>query len=161
MAIIRMFSRLYNHHHNQFSHIFISSQQSYTRGSAQPSVTHWSTLSLWICPWGTFHVVFWVWCPAPGLSFWRFISIVVCQCSSLFHSAYSSKWYSKELYCSNERQQIGDPWVSQRFSACLWPRAWSWSPRIKSCVGLPAWSLLLPLPVSLPLYLSGINTILK
>ena len=50
-----------------------------------------------------------------------------------------------------------DPWVAQRFSACFRPRAWSWSPRIESCVGLPAWSLHLPLPGSLPLSLSWIN----
>ena len=48
----------------------------------------------------------------------------------------------------------GDPWVAQWLSACLWPRARSWSPRIKSHVGLPAWRLLLPPPVSLPLFLS-------
>ena len=46
-----------------------------------------------------------------------------------------------------------DPWVAQQFSACLWPRARSWSPGIESRVGLPAWSLLLPLPV-LPFSLS-------
>ena len=44
-----------------------------------------------------------------------------------------------------------DPWVAQRFSAYVQPRAWSWRPRIESHIGLPAWSLLLPLPVSLPL----------
>ncbi|CAD7690296.1 unnamed protein product [Nyctereutes procyonoides] len=38
-----------------------------------------------------------------------------------------------------------------RFGACLWPGARSWRPGIESHVGLPAWSLLLPLPVSLPL----------
>ena len=48
---------------------------------------------------------------------------------------------------------IRDPWVAQRFSACLWPRVWSWSPGIESSIRLPAWSLLLPLPVSLPLSL--------
>ena len=48
----------------------------------------------------------------------------------------------------------GNPWVAQRFSTCLWPRAWSWSPGIESHVRLLAWSLLLPPPVSLPLYLS-------
>ena len=47
-----------------------------------------------------------------------------------------------------------DPWVAQRFGACLWPGARSWRPGIESHVGLPAWSLLLPLPVSLPLCLS-------
>ena len=49
---------------------------------------------------------------------------------------------------------VGDPWVAQRFRACLWPRARSWSPGIESRMGLPAWSLLFPLPVSLPLSLS-------
>ena len=44
---------------------------------------------------------------------------------------------------------LGDPWVAQWFGACLWPRARSWSPGIRSRVGLPAWGLLLPLPVSL------------
>ena len=48
----------------------------------------------------------------------------------------------------------GDPWVVQRFSTCLWPRSWSWGPWIKSHLGLPAWSLLLPPPVSQPLSLS-------
>ena len=47
-----------------------------------------------------------------------------------------------------------DPWVAQRFSACLWPRARSWSPGIESHIRLLAWSLLLPPPVSLPLSLS-------
>ena len=32
-----------------------------------------------------------------------------------------------------------------------WPRAQSWSPGIESHIGLPARSLLLPLPMSLPL----------
>ena len=48
------------------------------------------------------------------------------------------------IYCT------GDPWVAQWFGACLWP----WSPGIESRVGLLAWSLLLPLPVFLPLFLS-------
>ena len=29
-----------------------------------------------------------------------------------------------------------DPWVAQRFSACLWPRARSWRPGIESHIGL-------------------------
>ena len=49
---------------------------------------------------------------------------------------------------------LGDPWVAWWFGACLWPRAWSWSPGIESHIGLPGWSLLLPLPVSLPPSLS-------
>ena len=57
---------------------------------------------------------------------------------------------------------IGDPWVAQRFAACLWPRARSWRPGIESHVRLPgAWSLLLPLPVSLPLSLSLSLTIVN
>ena len=43
---------------------------------------------------------------------------------------------------------------AQRFGACLWPGARSWRPGIESHAGLPAWSRLLPLPVSLPLSLS-------
>ena len=39
--------------------------------------------------------------------------------------------------------------VAQQFSACLWSRAGSWTHGIKSHVGPPAWSLLLPLPLSL------------
>ena len=63
---------------------------------------------------------------------------------------------------------VRDPWVAQQFSACHRPKAWSWSPGIKSHIRLPAWRLLLPLPVSLPLSppslslcLSWINKILK
>ena len=47
--------------------------------------------------------------------------------------------------------EMRDDWVAQWLCASLRPRAWSWSPGIESHVGLPAWSLLLPLPVSLPL----------
>ena len=49
---------------------------------------------------------------------------------------------------------VWDPWVAQWFGACLWPRVRSWSPGIESRVRLLAWSLLLPPPVSLPLFLS-------
>ena len=52
---------------------------------------------------------------------------------------------------------MGDPWVAQQFSACLWPRAQSWGPGIGSRVGVPAWSLLLPVSASLSLYLSWIS----
>ena len=43
--------------------------------------------------------------------------------------------------------------VAQQFSSAFGPgaRAWSWRPGIECCVGQPAWSLLLPLPVSLSL----------
>ena len=50
-----------------------------------------------------------------------------------------------------KKKKKGDPWVAQRFGACLWPRARSRSLGIESHVGLLAWSPLLPLPVSLPL----------
>ena len=42
-------------------------------------------------------------------------------------------------------------WVAQWMSVCLRPRAWPQGPEIESHIGLPARSLLLPLPVSLPL----------
>ena len=38
-------------------------------------------------------------------------------------------FFSKRFY-------LGDPWVAQWFCACLWPRAPSWSSRIKSCPGM-------------------------
>ena len=48
-----------------------------------------------------------------------------------------------------------DPWVAQRFSACLWPRARSWRPGIESHIGLPVhgacFSLCLCLCLSLSL----------
>ena len=53
-----------------------------------------------------------------------------------------------------KREQTGMPGVAQRLSICLWLRAWSQSPGIKSCSRLPAWSLLLPLPMSLPFSVS-------
>ena len=43
----------------------------------------------------------------------------------------------------------------------LGPGGWSWRPGIESHVGLPAWSLLLPLPVSLPLSVSLMNKQIK
>ena len=49
----------------------------------------------------------------------------------------------------------GYPWVAQWFSACLWSRAWSWSPGIESHVRLPVhgacFSLCLCLCLSLSL----------
>ena len=53
---------------------------------------------------------------------------------------------------TNENE--GDPWVAQWFGACLWPRARSWRPGIESHIRLPAWSLILPLPITLPLCVS-------
>ena len=70
----------------------------------------------------------------------------------------------KATYCVSSRiclnfwasisLSIWDAWVAQQLSACLQLRSWSWSPGIESHIDLPAWSLLLPLPVSLPLSLS-------
>ena len=48
----------------------------------------------------------------------------------------------------------GDAWVSQWLRVCLQLRSWSQGPGIKSCIRLPPGSLLLPLPMSLPLFLS-------
>ena len=54
-----------------------------------------------------------------------------------------------------------DPWVAQRFGACLWPRARSWRPGIESHVGLPVhgacFSLCLCLCLSLSLCVTIIN----
>ena len=48
-------------------------------------------------------------------------------------------------------------WMAQWLSLCLPLRSWSWSPVIKSHIRVPAGSLLLPLPVSLPLSVSLMN----
>ena len=47
-----------------------------------------------------------------------------------------------------------DACVAQWLGTCLWLRVWPRGPGIESRMGLPSWSLLLPLPVSLPLSLS-------
>ena len=49
---------------------------------------------------------------------------------------------------------LRDAWVVQWLSVCLRLRVLSWSPEIESHIGLLAGSLLLPLPMSLPFYLS-------
>ena len=54
---------------------------------------------------------------------------------------------------------LGRKW-SHRVAWVAQPRAWSWGPGIKSHVKLPAWSLLLRLPLSLSLSLSLINKLI-
>ena len=49
---------------------------------------------------------------------------------------------------------IGTTWVVQRLSVSRQLRVWSWILRIESHSGLPAWNLLLSLPMALPLSLS-------
>ena len=70
----------------------------------------------------------------------------------------------RHLLVSYWNLMSGTPgWLNDWGSVCLWLRSWSWGPRIKSHIKLPTGSLLLPLPVSLPLSvcLSWINKILK
>ena len=74
------------------------------------------------------------------------------------HAGRPCWWYDLDLLATaavdimNQTERAAQ--VAQQLSICLRPRAWSWRPRIESHIGLPAWSLLLPLPVSLPLSLS-------
>ncbi|CAD7683628.1 unnamed protein product [Nyctereutes procyonoides] len=42
-----------------------------------------------------------------------------------------------KIFLKRKNQELWDPWVAQRFGACLWPRARSWRPGIESHVGLP------------------------
>ena len=67
-----------------------------------------------------------------------------------------SAWVSRQL---DLKPESWDAWVAQGLSICLWSKAWSWSPRTKSHIGLSAWSLLISLPMFLPhsLCLSWIN----
>ncbi|CAD7681896.1 unnamed protein product [Nyctereutes procyonoides] len=64
---------------------------------------------------------------------------------------------NKKIYKKKELKMLRDPWVAQRFGACLWPRARSWRPRIESHIGLPVqgacFSLCLCLCASLSLSL--------
>ena len=45
-------------------------------------------------------------------------------------------WLKMQVW-KKKNAGVGDPWVAQRFGACLWPRARSWRPGIESHVGLP------------------------
>ena len=55
---------------------------------------------------------------------------------------------------SEQKWKSWEAWVAQWFSICLWLRSWSWGPVIKSCTRLPRGSMLLSLPMSLPLCVS-------
>ena len=78
------------------------------------------------------------------------------KCSNSKGNIWQKPWEQWSL----KKQVIGDPWVAQRFGACLWPRARSWRPRIESHIGLPVHGacfslcLCLCLSLSLSLYLS-------
>ena len=71
-------------------------------------------------------------------------------CSVCHHEGYLGKRLRGIKECLK-----GDPWVAQRFGACLWPRARSWRPGIESHIGLPVhgacFSLCLCLCLSLSL----------
>ena len=54
----------------------------------------------------------------------------------LFKNIYNG--FTEVKFRFHKHYILGDPWVAQRFSACLWPRARSWSPGIESHVGIPA-----------------------
>ena len=70
-----------------------------------------------------------------------------------------SSWmlYIHKSSPSSKKLHVLRYWVAQWLSGCLGLKAWSQSPRIESHIGVPAWSLLLSLPVSLPFSLSWIN----
>ena len=61
------------------------------------------------------------------------------------------KWRKVEILTKEIKKRAA--LVVQQFSSCLGPRVWPRGPGVESHIGLPAWSLLLPLPVSLPLSL--------
>ena len=71
--------------------------------------------------------------------------------STLDDSTYWQSGGSPEGPLPGTKDHHRDAWVTQHLSIYLQPRAWSWSSRIKSHIGLPVWSLLFPLPVTLPL----------
>ena len=74
-----------------------------------------------------------------------------------FHPPWRGIWvtrmslYLYGLFVTSET--LWGTWVAQWLSVSFQPRAWSWGPGFESCIRLPAWSLLLSLPVSLPFFL--------
>ena len=87
-----------------------------------------------------------------------FFSEIEAECLELpyygltMETFYCNFWTWGQAWNFSEKEQpLGDPWVAQQFSACLWHRAWSWSPGIESHIGFPAWSLLLLLCLCLSL----------
>ena len=65
--------------------------------------------------------------------------------------------YALQNPWDHERDAPWGTWVAQQLSLCLWLRSLSQDPGIESRIGLLAGSLLLPLPVSLPLSLFVMN----
>ena len=62
----------------------------------------------------------------------------------------------KNTWMFSKKNWYWDAWVAQWLSICLQLRVWSQGPGIESHIMLPAWSLL-PLPMSLPLFVSFMN----
>ena len=71
-----------------------------------------------------------------------------CKMSDLTHESHIQ---------SQIKSQSWGTWVAQRLSVCLQLRLWSRGPGIKFHIRLPTESLLLPLPMSLPLCVSFMN----
>ena len=71
--------------------------------------------------------------------------------SSSLLKLYGIKWKPFDLLLKNT--STGDAWVAQRLSVCLW--LWVCDPLLgmESHIRLPLGSMLLPLPMSLPLSL--------
>ena len=83
-----------------------------------------------------------------------------CQTSKNTQDNLHNKHFLTPSISSIKIEKPRGAWVAQRLSIYLWLREWSWSHRIESHVRLPAWNLLLPLPMSsasLFLCLSWIN----
>ena len=114
----------------------------------------------------------WVWIfesKETDLMWWPILLIIMTYCFSVclcyFYFAYKILWTitSEHLFKIFSR----DPWVAQQFGACLWPRARSWRPGIKSHIGLPVHGacfslcLCLCLSLSLSVWLSWINKFKK
>ena len=82
-------------------------------------------------------------------SAWDSLSLFLCSshlCMCMHTHSLINKYFLKRNYRGSPS---GSP-----VKCHLLPRVWSWRPWIQSHVRLPVWSLLLPLPVSLPFILS-------
>ena len=63
-------------------------------------------------------------------------------CFAFMPMCFEGRKYREATQRSDSKLQLKkliswDPWVAQRFGACLCPRAWPWRPGIESHIGLP------------------------
>ena len=115
--------------------------------SCSPTWQWWYILRIHGCTFAAFALtIVTIWCiiqTIPCVQLWP----ITCSFSPGFSILILQSTYPG---CQVKKEHKGDDWVAQWLSVCLWLRSWSLGPGMESCIRFPAWSLLLPLPVSMP-----------